>query len=153
MGAVMIVGNDSPDLTDDETEAVDRKVREMVEGHDDERVTVPVPPDLAAMAAGVDGDGGVPAVGGGAHGGGLAGEIEGLGGLLVLVLSKRWTWVPDVWTSADVSQIAAAAAAVCDKHGWLKDGIQGGPEVMLALALAGPVIATVERARDGDGAA
>ena len=111
---------------------------------------VVIPPELVAVAARADGAGvAVAGVPGGPAPVDLAGELEGLGGLVVLVMSKRWPWVMSVWSPSDVSQIAVAMAAVCEKHGWLAGGVGGGPEMMLALALAGPVIATAAKLKEG----
>jgi hypothetical protein len=112
---------------------------------------VKVPADLASMAAQIDGESAAPGQAGPvgpSAGHGLASELEGLGGLVALMCSKRWPWVPEVWGPVEIAQISQAAAAVCEKHGWLAGGIGGGAEMMLVLALAGPVVATVERVKN-----
>jgi len=115
---------------------------------------VDVPPELSALAASVDGiatggGGGVAAV----AGPGLAAEIEDLASLVVMMAATAWPWVPEIWTSKVIAKASLAAEAVCQKHGWLADGVQGGPELMLALSVAVPVIATVERVRSAPGGA
>jgi hypothetical protein len=108
-----------------------------------------------AEAGSVAGDAGGGADAGGGISGGvdLAGELSDLGGLAVMIAAQRWPWVSDVWTHERVRSIGQAAAAVCAKHGWLQGGVSGGPEMLLAVALAGPVIESVQRIRGGDGGA
>lgn len=70
-----------------------------------------------------------------------------------MVAAQRWPWVADVWSGPRIAAISQAVAAVCAKHGWLQGGLSGGPEMVLAVALIGPVVETVQRVRAGDGGA
>lgn len=79
----------------------------------------------------------------------LADEFVSVSGIALAVLAVPYPSLSAIWTDEARAAVAASAAAVCEKHGWLAGGFMGdwGAEVAL-LVTAGPlVVASVAAAR------
>lgn len=67
----------------------------------------------------------------------LAAEIGGLVRTVVAVFAPMLPSLPGIYTDATVDTAAGAVAKVCQKHGWLQDGVFGefGEEITCAMIL------------------
>ena len=70
----------------------------------------------------------------------LAGEIAGLVTAAVGMLAPMFPSLPGIYTPQATQAAAQAVAGVCQKHGWLQDGMMGrwGEEIACA-AIVGPL--------------
>lgn len=70
----------------------------------------------------------------------LAKEIGGMLTLFVGMVGPLFPSLKEIYTEQSIAAVSGAAAAVCDKHGFLQGGIGGkyGEEIML-LIVAGPM--------------
>ncbi|RZS56716.1 hypothetical protein [Sphaerotilus mobilis] len=76
-----------------------------------------------------------------------AAELLGVLELLRMMAGPAMTWWPDfgqVWSDAQIRQIAQAGGAVIDRHGWAVGGLMStwGPYLGLAAATLPPAAAT-----------
>lgn len=81
----------------------------------------------------------------------MAGEIAGLLGALVGVLSPAFPCLPTIYTEQSIGAASASFAAVCVKRGWLTGGIMGeyGEEIA-ALIVCGPLAVATFQGVKGD---
>jgi hypothetical protein len=70
----------------------------------------------------------------------LASEIAGLVSVAVATLSPVFPSLKTIYTKETTAAAAAAVAGVCNKHGWLQNGLMGkwGEEIA-CLAIVGPL--------------
>lgn len=70
----------------------------------------------------------------------LAGQISGMLEMLVNMAGPAFPSLAAIYTQEVIDNVGAALQPVCDKHGWLQDGIGGkyGEEIM-ALVVVGPL--------------
>lgn len=70
----------------------------------------------------------------------LAGELGGAITMAVGMLGPMFPSVQRIYTPEVVTAVSGSVAAVCNKHGWLQDGLMGryGEEIG-CLAVVGPV--------------
>ena len=94
---------------------------------------------LQAMAGGTQEQGGelVETV---QEGPGLAHELGGAITMAVGMLGPMFPSVQGIYTPEVITAVSGSVAAVCDKHGWLQDGLMGqyGEEIA-CVAVVGPV--------------
>lgn len=84
----------------------------------------------------------------------LAGELSAVAGIALAVLSVPYPSLAPIWTEQAVQGVAKAAAAVCEKHGWLSGGFMAGYGAEMALlATAGPLVVASYGAVKADTAA
>jgi hypothetical protein len=76
----------------------------------------------------------------------LAAELSGLIQTVTAVLSPALPSLAGIYTADACQKAGAAIAAVCNKRGWLQNGVLGGyGEELAALAIVGPMaIATYQ---------
>ena len=74
------------------------------------------------------------------EGPGLAHELGGAITMAVGVLGPMFPSVQGIYTPEVITAVSGSVAAVCDKHGWLQDGLMGryGEEIA-CVAVVGPV--------------
>lgn len=98
--------------------------------------------DLAALHAMVGGtqEQGAELVEQVQEGPGLAHELGGAITMAVGVLGPMFPSVQGIYTPEVITAVSGSVAAVCDKHGWLQDGLMGqyGEEIA-CVAVVGPV--------------
>lgn len=79
----------------------------------------------------------------------LAEEIAGLLVMMAGMVKPALPTVAEIYSKETCETVGHHVAAVCDKHGWLQEGVGGkwGEEIM-CLAVVGPIAwATVEAAK------
>ncbi|MGE0350393.1 hypothetical protein [Hydrogenophaga sp.] len=76
----------------------------------------------------------------------LAAEIAGLVKMAVGVLSPMFPSLPTIYTDETTDLAAGAVAKVCDKYGWMQDGMMGkyGEEIACAIIIGPLAFATVK---------
>jgi len=76
----------------------------------------------------------------GAAGPDLAGELAGLIQAAVGMLAPMFPSLPSIYTPDSTQAAAGAVAAVCNKHGWMQNGLMGryGEEIACAF-IVGPL--------------
>lgn len=74
------------------------------------------------------------------EGPGLAHELGGAITMAVGMLGPMFPSVQGIYTPEVITAVSGSVAAVCDKHGWLQDGLMGryGEEIA-CVAVVGPV--------------
>lgn len=84
----------------------------------------------------------------------LAQELQGLVSMAVVALGPIWPSLTRIYTDDVVQPASKAIAAVCNKHGWLSDGITGrwGEEIACA-AIVGPLALATYKGIQEDNAA
>lgn len=84
----------------------------------------------------------------------LAAEIEGLTLAAVGILAPMFPSLPAIYTKTATAAAAAAVANVCNKHGWMQNGVMGryGEEIA-CLAVVGPLAFATYQGIRGDLAA
>lgn len=70
----------------------------------------------------------------------LAGELGGAITMAVGMLGPMFPSVQGIYTPEVITAVSGSVAAVCEKHGWLQDGLMGryGEEIA-CVAVVGPV--------------
>jgi hypothetical protein len=70
----------------------------------------------------------------------LAGELAGLVQAAVGMLAPMFPSLPGIYTPESTQAAAGAVAAVCQKHGWMQNGLMGryGEEIA-CVAVVGPL--------------
>lgn len=84
----------------------------------------------------------------------LAADLAAMIGLATTTLGPIFPSLPAIYTPEVTQAASAAAAAVCDKHGWLQEGIGGKYETEIAAAMVlGPLAVATYAGLKGDIAA
>lgn len=75
----------------------------------------------------------------------IAAEIGGIVSMLVKVLEPAFPSLPGIYTPEVTAAASGAVAALCQKHGWLREGIGGkyGEELAVALIVGPLAVQTV----------
>lgn len=70
----------------------------------------------------------------------LAGELGGVITMAVGMLGPMFPSVQGIYTPEVITAVSGSVAAVCEKHGWMQDGLMGryGEEIA-CVAVVGPV--------------
>lgn len=112
--------------------------------------------DLAALQAMVGGtqEQGTALVEQVPEGPGLANELEGAISMAVGIMGPLFPTVVGIYTPEVTKAVSGSVAAVCEKHGWLQDGLMGryGEEIA-CMAVVGPVAFATYKAVQTDIAA
>lgn len=75
----------------------------------------------------------------------LASELASYGKIIVTILGKPLPSIAELYTDDVLSTVSAAVAGVCNKHGWLQNGLGPYGEEIAAAALLIPLgIATAQ---------